>query len=85
MGGPNTISVTSSESIALFRFENEEWLLKTQTYNNPGTVVMGNPNILAIPGQVFEYIPEVNEDGCQEFTMINLTIDDPATSGCTNP
>ena len=33
MGGPNTISITNNESVALFRYENDEWLLKTQTYN----------------------------------------------------
>ena len=85
MGGPNTFSVTRPESIALFRYQDGEWVLKTQTYNNPGPVVMGNPNILAIPGQVFEYVPEVNEDGCEEITILELIIDDPAISGCTNP
>ena len=84
MGGPNTISITNNESIALFRYENDEWLLKTQTYNSPGGVVMGNPNILSVPGTVYEYIPEINESGCEEFSMISLTIDDPAISGCTD-
>ena len=85
MGGPNTFSVTREESVALFRFQDGEWVLKTQTYNNPGAVVMGNPNILSIPGQVFEYVPEINEEGCEEVTILQLTIDDPAISGCTNP
>ncbi len=85
MGGPNTLTVTRPQSVALFRYQDGEWVLKTQTYNNPGPVVMGNPNILAIPGQVFEYIPEINEDGCEEITILELTIDDPAISGCTNP
>ena len=85
MGGPNTIAITRPESVALFRFQDGEWILKTQTYNNPGPVVMGNPNILSIPGQVFEYVPEINEDGCEEITILQLTIDDPAISGCTNP
>ena len=60
-------------------------VIKTQTYNSPGGVVMGNPNILSVPGTVYEYIPEINESGCEEFSMISLTIDDPAISGCTDP
>ena len=70
----NLILFKEIQKKIFYKIFNEDYMiLKTQTYNSPGGVVMGNPNILSVPGTVYEYIPEINESGCEEFSMISLT------------